>query len=255
MNKTKLLTSVFAVSLVIGYSNAALAMAQAPKESSSSESAPAPKPPAATSPKPPAATPVPKPPSSSPAKPPSTGKDREVTPLWEEAHEDGKEWTTHVDRQLEKLGTDLLDVIPSDYATFCPKYKTLSYKERKEFWTYFISLMVRYESNFKTGTSFEEDFNDSTGSNVMSRGLLQISFESGNAYGCNFKSSRDIHDPYQNLSCGIRILDRWVDRDGRMAGKVSSKWRGGARYWSVLRTTSRSYPKIMAATKKIILCR
>ncbi|UOF01544.1 hypothetical protein [Bdellovibrio reynosensis] len=239
MNKSKLLTSFIAVSLVIGYSHAALAMAKAPVKEE--------KPPAATSPKPPSATPAPKPPAS--------GEKREVTPLWETAHKDGKEWTAHVDRQLETLGQDLLDVIPADYATFCPKYKDLSYKERKEFWTYLISQMVRYESNFKTGTSYKEDFSDSTGANVMSRGLLQISIESGNAYGCNFKSSKDIHDPYQNLSCGIRILDRWVERDGRIAGKVSGKWRGGARYWSVLRSTSGSISKIVTATKKINLCK
>lgn len=169
---------------------------------------------------------------------------------------DGKSWTDHVDRELEVLGEDLLDVIPADASLFCPKYKKLSYAQRKHYWAFLISSMVRFESNFDPKLSFKESFNDSQGKPVISRGLLQISIESGNAYGCGFKTTQDLHDPKKNLSCGIRILNRWLGRDGRIAGKVGGAWKGGARYWSVLRAGDKtSYKSIVAWSKDLSICK
>ncbi|MBO9666909.1 MAG: transglycosylase SLT domain-containing protein [Bdellovibrio sp.] len=243
MMNTKLTTIFLIAGLTIATANTACAMAKAPpKEDSNSSSS--------TSPTTPTPTPTPSPTPTTP----STGS-REIAPLWEAANSNGKAWSTYVDQKLDTLGADMLDVIPADYATFCPKYKTFSYKERKEFWAYLMSWMIKYESNFNTNSTYTESFADSSGNKVVSRGLFQISIESGNAYGCGFKTSSDLHDPYQNLACGIRILNRWVGRDGRMAGKVSSSWQGGARYWSVLRSTSGSYAKIVAGTSGSSLCK
>lgn len=181
---------------------------------------------------------------------------REVTPLWESKVSAGKEWSAHVDRELDKLGQNLLDVIPADRGLFCPQYDKLSYAQRKQFWTYLLSSMVRFESNFKSQTSYKEAFNDSKGKAVISRGLLQLSIESGNAYGCGFKNVQELHDPLKNLSCGIRILDRWVGRDGRIAGKVSGKWQGGARYWAVLRAGDKtSYKSIVSWNQNLSICK
>lgn len=166
-----------------------------------------------------------------------------------------KAWTTFLNTELDRLGTEMLDVIPADSATFCPNYKNLSYDQRKQFWIFLMSAMVRYESNFNTNTTYTESFADSSGNRVVSRGLLQISIESGNAYGCGFKASSDLHDPQKNLSCGVRILDRWVGRDGRIAGNVGG-WKGGARYWSVLRTSnSGPYNSIVGLAKGISICK
>lgn len=203
-------------------------------------------------------TPTPKPtpkptPTPSPSPAPDVGQ-REVIPLWESRVSDGREWSTHVDRELDRLGQDMLDVIPADSGLFCPKYKSLSYSQRKQYWAYLISSMVRFESNFKTDTSYKESFNDSRGNPVISRGLLQLSIESGNAYGCGFKNAQELHDPYKNLSCGVRILNRWVGRDARIAGKVSNSWRGGARYWSVLRSTTNPYSSILSWSQNLAIC-
>lgn len=205
-------------------------------------------------------TPTPEPipePEPIPTPPPITEEVlREVTPLWEGKISGAKEWTTHVDRELDRLGKNLLDVIPADRNLFCPKYQSLSYAQRKQYWAFMLSAMVRFESNFKTETSYKEAFNDSHGNRVISRGLLQISIESGNAYGCGFKTTKDLHDPKQNLSCGIRILDRWVGRDGRIAGKVDGAWRGGARYWSVLRAGDKtSYKSILSWSQNLSFCK
>jgi hypothetical protein len=195
-------------------------------------------------------------PGGPPATPDPVLEVREVTPLWEKQVPGSSAWTAHVDSELVKLGADLLDVIPTDAALFCPNYSHLTLFQRKQYWAYLISAMVRFESSFKTETSYTEGFNDSAGQPVVSRGLLQISIESGNAYGCAFKTTHDLHDPLQNLSCGIRILNRWVGRDGQIAGKVDNAWRGGARYWSVLRAGDKtSYNSIVSWSQNLPFCK
>lgn len=180
---------------------------------------------------------------------------KDLTPLWEAKIKNSKDWSDHVYTKLDTLGKDLLDVVPADRALFCPKYSNLSYNQRKQYWTFMLSAMTRFESNFNTNAKYTEAFNDSNGKKVVSRGLLQISIESGNAYGCDFRTAQDLHDPYQNLSCGIRILNRWVSRDGRIAGKVSGNWRGGARYWAVLRAGDKeSYQAIVKWSKALSIC-
>lgn len=206
----------------------------------------------------PAPTPAPKPPAPLPTPTPApapVSDTSDATPLWEGKVKGSREWTNHVYSELDRLGQDLLDVIPADTATFCPKYRNLNYEQRKKYWIYLISAMARFESGFKTDTSYTENFNDSSGSNVISRGLLQISIESSRGYDCGLTSAQQLHDPFKNLSCGVRILDRWVGRDGRIAGKVDSKWRGGARYWSVLREGDKtSYKSIVSWSRNLKMC-
>ncbi|MBC7370923.1 MAG: transglycosylase SLT domain-containing protein [Bdellovibrionaceae bacterium] len=189
---------------------------------------------------------------TTPSTPVSSTSD--ATPLWEAKVSGGKAWSQHLSSSLDTLGKDLLDVVPADSATFCANYKNLSYGQRKEVWMYLISYMAKFESTFNVNSAFTESFSDTSGSKVVSRGLLQISIESGNAYGCNLNTSKDLHDPYQNLDCGVRILNRWLENDGRIAGKVSGGWKGGSRYWSVLRTTSKSYASIASGVSQLSLC-
>lgn len=203
----------------------------------------------------PTPTPSPSPSPTVTPTPTTTPVGYAVAPTWEAAKTDGKKWTAFVMTELEVLGDDLLDVIPADGTTFCPKYNSLTREQRKNFWAYLMSMMTRYESNYNTNTTYTEAFDDSSGTNVISRGLLQLSIESGNAYGCGLKTASELHDPYKNLSCGIRILNRWMGRDGRIAGKVDGSWKGGARYWSVLRSTNSPYANIVAATKSISICK
>jgi hypothetical protein len=196
-------------------------------------------------------------PGSTPVtQPENPGPVTEVTPLWESQVPEGKNWTTHVSSEIDRLGQNLVDVVPADADLFCPKFSRLSDAQRKQYWIHMISSMVRFESNFKTGTSYKEGFSDSKGKPVISRGLLQISIESANSYGCGFRTADELHDPLKNLSCGVRILDRWVGRDGRIAGKVSGNWRGGARYWSVLRAGDKtSYNSIVRWSQNLAICK
>ncbi|MES2801919.1 MAG: transglycosylase SLT domain-containing protein [Bdellovibrionota bacterium] len=196
-------------------------------------------------------TPAPKPPI------PSPGADTsDAVPLWEAKVSGSRDWSNHLYSELDRIGQDLLDVIPADSSMFCPNYKNLTYSERKKYWIYMISAMTKFESSFNTNTTYKEGFNDSSGKPVISRGLLQISIESSKGYDCGMSDAQELHNPLKNLSCGLRILDRWVGRDGRIAGKVDAKWRGGARYWAVLREADKtSYKTILSSSKNLKMCR
>jgi hypothetical protein len=119
--------------------------------------------------------------------------------------------------------------------------------DRKEFWVKLITEMIRYESDFNPQSKYTEAFSDSTGQRVVSRGLLQISYESARGYGCPIKRVEDLHDSKLNIECGVRILNRWVPRD-RMIG---TNKLGGARYWAVLRESSKARAKIIEALKRL----
>ena len=243
MKHTITKTILLAASLLIFQSSDSWAMAKKPPTSS--------KPPTTT----PAPTPTPDP------KPPvdTTPIDdalRDVVPLWESKVSGSKAWSDHVYAELDVIGQDLVDVIPADKSLFCPNYANLSYSQRKQYWAFMLSAMARFESNFKPETSYTESFEDANGNRVVSRGLLQISIESGNSYGCGLKKASELHDPKVNLSCGIRILNRWLGRDGRIAGKVSGAWKGGARYWSVLREGDKtSYKSIVSWSQNLSICK
>ncbi|NCN27371.1 lytic transglycosylase domain-containing protein [bacterium] len=197
-------------------------------------------------------TPVPTPPPVEVPVPPAPQPEPEETVFearWEPSNpNDGRDWTYHTYDEVEDLGPSLMTVKPVDVEAFCPGFSKLDDSGRKNFYTYLLSAMSKFESNYNPSVKYQEAFNDRFGNPVISRGLLQLSKESANGYGCNIGNEQELHDPYVNLSCAIRILDRWVGRDGRIAGNVSGGWKGGARYWSVLRKES-TLGSIQAWTK------
>lgn len=115
-------------------------------------------------------------------------------------------------------------------------------KDPKVFWGKILVTMSYWESKWKPDAKYQESFRDRSGKRIWSRGLFQLSLESGLGYKCPFRNQEDLHDPERNIKCAVLILERWVTRDNRIAGKESGSWRGGARYWAVLRG-SREYTK------------
>ena len=171
------------------------------------------------------------------------------TLAWGDKHPD---WTEHLLEEIAK--SKMLDVIPSDAKGFCPSYAKLTKSQRAEVLAQLISIMAKRESNFKPETKFTEAFNDAKGRKVISRGLLQISIESANSYGCGFKNAEELHDPKKNLSCGVKIIERWVQRDGQAMG-TKGKNLGCGRYWSVCRASSRSYPVVRGYVSALPICK
>lgn len=177
---------------------------------------------------------------------------------WDGKHRNADLWSEYTHRAIEDFGDGLMASEPEDINNFCPNYLNLNDEGRLMFWIHLISSMVKYESGFKPETFYQEAFKDRNGNYIISRGLLQLSIESARGYKCDLDDAQDLHDAQKNLECGVRIINRWVERDGVVASKRSDgKWIGGARYWSVLRkrSSSKSYDRIRNLTMNNEVCR
>lgn len=153
---------------------------------------------------------------------------------------DGRKWTKITHTAISELGKNLLTSVPKDIKDYCSAYDHLSNENRKDFWVYLISSLARFESNYNPNEKYVENFRDRNGNFVISRGLLQISKESANGYGCKIEDENELHDPEVNIRCGIRIINHWVSKDGVIAAQTSNEgWRGAARYWSPFRNQSK----------------
>jgi len=148
---------------------------------------------------------------------------------------EGRAWTQAAHQAVAVLAPQLVTLTPNDIDAFCPGYRAANPDGRRAFYVSLLAELSRYESNFDPSVSFTESFSDSTGRRVVSRGLLQLSQESANGYGCGITDPQQLHDPETNIRCAVRILGRWVERDGVIAGYNSGAWRGASRYWSPFR--------------------
>ncbi len=166
--------------------------------------------------------------------------ERGSTPmLWLAANPDSQSWKAFVTRAIDEYGNSLLSSTPNDIDDWCPAYGQHSNDERKAFWSYLMSSLMRYESNYDPSVTYMEPFNDASGNRVVSRGPLQLSIESANGYGCSISNPQELHDPQTNLSCSVRIMNRWIERDNVIQSKTAAgKWRGLARYWSPFRRSN-----------------
>ena len=177
-------------------------------------------------------------------------------PAWAKRPQ-GVLWSTIVMKAITDLGPDLIATNLADTADFCPKYNGLAKVERAKVWLTLIAAISLFESSFDPVESFREAFMNSARVYVVSRGLLQISSESANQYGCGITKEADLEDPETNLRCGVRILNRLVGADHRLRGNstVGSNlvWHGAARYWSVLRGNKKD-ATIRANTRSMAQC-
>lgn len=172
---------------------------------------------------------------------------------WESSSGENREWTVYTFKKIDTAAPDLIKKTPGDIENFCPSYPSLRPAQKKNFWIYLLSAMAELESNFNPALNYTEDFTDSSGRRVVSRGLLQLSMESGLAYGCPLKKETDLNSPTANLDCALRIINRWIKTDGVIRGGGTGAWKGGARYWAVLRKTEH-YERIRGWTKLLSIC-
>lgn len=235
----------------------------------------APKPPKDT-PRPPKATPTPKPkPSPTPKPTPKPAPQPTPTPpnegdfhaLWEGQHPDAVNWTRYTESAIDNYGATMLRGA-SDIASFCKRYDRLNHKEQRSFWVQLIAAMVKYESAFNPATRYRESTMGTdpvTGKQVVSEGLLQLSYQDELNYKkvlppgvCDFNFAADrsydlkdlrrtILDPRTNLTCGVGILNRQIERYGKIS--ITS----GA-YWSVLRPKGKA-KNIQQITQALPFCK
>lgn len=163
-------------------------------------------------------------------------------------------WTKATEDAVTEVG--LPATTPSDVTKFCPNYHTLAASDRRKFWVGLLSAIARPESGFNPTIRHVEKFGDKFESPAISRGLLQISFATAMAprYGCSVQKASDLEKAEKNLACGARILSNWVKHDGTIANFGTSKSKGGARAWPVLREKNSRFPAITRFTKQLPFC-
>ena len=174
---------------------------------------------------------------------------REMKLAWHEMHDDYRAWTAHLVKEIS--ASNLAKQNPTDAKEICHGFERA---DKVEFYAQLLSVMVRRESGFKPEEEYKEDFKGQDGEYIISRGLLQISQESANSYGCGIKEPSMLHNAKINLTCGVKILSRWVERDQLVMG-LKGKNLGCGRYWSVCRQTSNSYQKIREYMRGLAICK
>lgn len=182
----------------------------------------------------------------------------------------------------EKLSIAAKEFEPlkTSYMPFCSKTP----KDLNLFYTTLFYEMIRHESGFKNETEYYEcakakchystgcfedpvrgfcriTSNKLDGGFAVSRGLFQLSVSSVRGLGCKdyVQNSQDLHIEEKNIKCALNIYKNYIIQDKIITGKVDDKWKGGSRYWSVLRPTfdgkpRNSYLKITKEIQKLEGC-
>jgi len=158
---------------------------------------------------------------------------------WDGKHKDSAVWTEKLKQEIIKRG--MVKLSPSDIATFCPGYSKQDDQGKLVAWMNLFSIMAKYESSYNPKTFFMEP----PPLGYHSIGLFQLSYEDQPNYPeCALsKSQKNLEDGVHNIKCAVIILNKLVTQNKRIAGQVSGRWQGGARYWSVLRFENKGKPR------------
>lgn len=151
-------------------------------------------------------------------------------------------WTSQAAQILKSTGGGLIDNAPEDVVDFCPNYFELEEQGKVAFWIHLLNSIAKRESAFDPLVGNDESNFGGAGANqVVSRGLLQISYDSSKARvyrqsGCAAKDADALHTFEDNITCGVAIFSHWAREDGCISCKnEAGKNLGIARYWSTLR--------------------
>jgi hypothetical protein len=141
--------------------------------------------------------------------------------------------------------------VARDVRPFCPRYRSLSDVDKKQFWAYFFQALAGAEASLEPTTDVRHTdpavaVRDTvTKRMVRSEGLLQLTYMDADRYGCDFDWEADkrlpekdpaktILQPNNNLLCGIRILSNQL---------VTRRWPllTHKSYWITLQPGTISY--------------
>ncbi len=189
--------------------------------------------------------------------------------LWTGSNSDAANWTTHMEDALNSYGANLLKG-PSDIDSFCPMYSRLGHQDQINFWVQLFAGVAKYESGFNPTSHMVETtmgHDPITGSQVISAGLFQLSYQDTPLYKshvppgvCVFDYRADsklsmtdlkrtINDPKTNITCAVSIMNYLVSKHGAIAYDFGN-------YWSTLMPSSKhgKVPQIKAITRALTFC-
>lgn len=172
----------------------------------------------------------------------------DFTPLaWESSKSPNRiKWSEATYKEVERR-LDQFD-LAKDANRFCPNYQLLNTRQKINFWGQLIAAISYFESGWNPTTRFHESTMGTdpvTKLPIYSEGLLQLSYQDTLWYKhCEFDWNQDkklkphdpnktIFDPNKNLSCGIGILARQIQRYQQIVIKSNVYWaviREGGRY-------------------------
>ena len=194
-------------------------------------------------------------PASHPADPPKPAlKAPPPTPIQEKKEELGgstwqTSWTVLVEKGLppEMLGPRAARAVRS----YCPRFAEESEADKRAFWAYLFQALAGAEAGLNPRADVHHldptvnRIDPVTHLRIHQDGLLQLTYEDGQRYGCNFDWQHDRHlpehspertilSPANNLSCGIRIMDNQIVTKGEPLLTRHS-------YWGTLHPGTESY--------------
>lgn len=160
---------------------------------------------------------------------------------------DDETWQPEWDAIVEKvLPPELLSSHAGrDVKQFCPRFNGMREGDKRAYWAYFFQALSGAEAGLRATSNVQHSepevaVEDGVSHRmVRSEGLLQLTYEDVDRYGCEFdwKADRKLaeHDPDKtilqprnNLECGVKILrSQLIDHRKPLLSKSS--------YWSTLR--------------------
>ena len=128
---------------------------------------------------------------------------------------------------------------------FCPRFSAMGEPDRRAFWAYFFQALSGAEAGLKATADVQHTepqvavVDGVSHRMVRAEGLLQLTYEDAERYGCNFDWNADQHlpahdpnktilQPQNNLLCGVNILE------DQLVGKKKPLLSNSS-YWSTLR--------------------
>lgn len=160
---------------------------------------------------------------------------------------DDETWRPEWDAVIEKnLPTDLLTPQAGrEVSQFCPRFSAIDEADKRAFWAYFLQALSGAEAGLKSTSEVQHTepqvavVDGVSHRMVRAEGLLQLTYEDADRYGCDFDWNADRHlpehdanktilQPRNNLLCGVNILENQLVNQKRPLLSTSS-------YWSTLR--------------------
>lgn len=165
----------------------------------------------------------------------------------------GDTWDPQWDAIVEKAlpPAMLSQEVPRDVRRFCPRFYGMSEVDKRAFWAYFFQALAGAEAGLKPDTRVRHTEpavavrDQVTGRLVRSEGLLQLTYEDQQRYGCDFNWEADrslppkdpektILQPKNNLECGVKILNNQIiDQHKPLFSRTG--------YWSTLQPGTISF--------------
>jgi hypothetical protein len=177
-----------------------------------------------------------------------------ATPIAEKKEElGGKTWDPAWDELVEKaLPADMLSgQAARAVRSYCPRFAEEPEADQRAFWAYVFQALAGAEAGLDPTVNVHHTeaavavIDPVTKRPVRQEGLLQLSYEDSDRYGCDFDWEKDrqlpakdpgrtILDPARNLRCGVKIMENQVITQGKpMVSRTS--------YWSTLQPGTASY--------------